>query len=257
MRRVLAAVLAHSAQPRRGRTAEVNGRGRQRMGASPRSFSRVTESWPSRGGPGCTRRGLVKGPASSLTHEGARRSTRGHADPRGGTPIPMALAMLACSQMSPRSDRLEKPSLHRARRRRKRLSLVRSVPPRRSPLLSRPSDPPRVRPPLRQANGQMTHTHTPHKHKQADPRARRTDRARHPSEHTRMLCVCRRRLTRTQPRVTPTSAPTDKRTGTHAHTSARVCFTPFSTLLNECTRHASPHTFHDPRIRSHAPPAHG
>ena len=37
-------------QPRRGRTAEVNGRERQRMGASPRSFSRVTEFWPSRGG---------------------------------------------------------------------------------------------------------------------------------------------------------------------------------------------------------------
>ena len=44
--------LGHGAdpQPRRGRTAEVNGRRRQRMGASPRSFSRVTEFWPSRGG---------------------------------------------------------------------------------------------------------------------------------------------------------------------------------------------------------------
>jgi hypothetical protein len=44
--------LGHGAdpQPRRGRTAEVNGRRRQCMGASPRSFSRVTEFWPSRGG---------------------------------------------------------------------------------------------------------------------------------------------------------------------------------------------------------------
>ena len=54
--------LGHGAgpQPRRGRTAEVNGRRRQRMGASPRSFSRVTEFWPSRGGSGVHEKGPCK-----------------------------------------------------------------------------------------------------------------------------------------------------------------------------------------------------
>ena len=54
--------LGHGAdpQPRRGRTAEVNGRRRQRMGASPRSFSRVTEFRPSRGGSGVHEKGPCK-----------------------------------------------------------------------------------------------------------------------------------------------------------------------------------------------------
>ena len=54
--------LGHGAdpQPRRGRTAEVNGRPRQRMGASPRSFSRVTEFRPSRGGSGVHEKGPCK-----------------------------------------------------------------------------------------------------------------------------------------------------------------------------------------------------